>query len=246
MKVLSPLEKVKLYVEKHTKLTEEAKLKMRKLNPGPTITISRETGIGAEVISEKLIEFIKKHSKEEKTEWVYFDKNLIKKVLEDHNLPARLDKFMTEKETSTMNSMFNELLGIHPSRLKLYHKISKTIYQLAELGNVIIVGRGGNIITSNLDNAYHVRLVAPLNMRVENAQKLYNFDKKTTFNFIKKEDKVRKELVKKYYHKNIDDPLLYHLTINTNLLSFDDIAEIIGQLVIKRFPKLFDISNSFI
>ena len=42
-----------------------------------------------------------------------------------------------------------------------------------------------------------------------------------------------------YYHKDIDDPLLYHSTINTNLLLFDIIAEIIDQLVVKRFPKMF-------
>ena len=149
-------------------------------------------------------------------------------------------KFMSEEKTSIMNSMLNELLGIHPSRLKLYHKLSKTIYQLAELGNVIIVGRGGNIITASLPNAYHVRLVAPLNLRVENAQKLYGFDKKETYHFIKREDNSRKELIKKYYHKNIDDPLLYHLTINTNLLSFDDVAEIIAKLVIKKFPNKFN------
>lgn len=238
-KTLTPLEKVRLYIEAHTKLSEEAKIKMRKLNPGPAITISRETGIGAEVISEKLIQYFKKHSKDNLSEWAYFDKNLIKKVLEDNHLPDRLNKFMTEKEISTMDSMFNELLGIYPSKLKLYHKISKTIYQLAELGNVIIVGRGGNIITANLPNAYHIRLVAPLKLRVGTAQKLYGYDKKTTYNFIKKEDKARRDHIKKYYHKDIDDPLLYHLTINTNLLSFDDIAEIIGQLVTRRFPNMF-------
>ena len=78
-KTLTPLEKVRLYIEAHTKLSEEAKIKMRKLNPGPAITISRETGIGAEVISEKLIQYFKKHSKDNLSEWAYFDKNLIKK-----------------------------------------------------------------------------------------------------------------------------------------------------------------------
>ena len=216
MKVMTPIEKVRLYIEKHTELSETEKIKIRKKNPGPTITISRETGIGAETICKKLIEYFK----DDKSDWIYFDKNLITKVLEDHNLPERLNKFMTEEKISTMNSMMNELLGIHPSRLKLHHKITKTIYQLAELGNVIIVGRGANIITSELQNAYHIRLVAPLNSRVENAQKLYGFDKRKTFNFIKREDKSRKEHIKKYFHKNIDDPHLYHLTINfigTNL-----------------------------
>lgn len=234
MKVLTPIEKVRLYIEKHTDLTESEITQLRKESPGPTITISRETGIGAGIICEKLIEYFKANIKESKSDWVYFDKNLITKVLEDHNLPDRLNKFMTEAETSTMNSMMNELLGIHPPRLKLYHKITKTIYQLAELGNVIIVGRGANIITAELKNAYHIRLVAPLNSRVENAQKLYGFDKHKTYNFIKREDKSRKEHIKKYFHKNIDDPHLYHLTVNTDLLTSDMVGNLIGDLIVRR------------
>jgi len=67
MRVLGAYEKARIYIEQHTELSEEAKLKIRKLNPGPTITISRETGIGAEKICEKLITFIQNYSKLFKT-----------------------------------------------------------------------------------------------------------------------------------------------------------------------------------
>jgi len=241
MRVLGAYEKARLYIEQHTELSEEAKLKVRKLNPGPTISISRETGIGAEKICEKLITFFQSYSKEESCDWAYFDKNLISRVIQDHNLPERLIKFMTDENTTTMNSMINELLGLQPSRLKLLHKTSETVYQLAELGNVILVGRGGNLITANLKNAFHIRLVAPLNDRINNAVELYNFSKKESAVFINKEDKSRKDFIFKHYHKNITDPLLYHLTLNTSLLSFEDVAETIGNIVIKRFPLMFKV-----
>lgn len=241
MRVLGAYEKARIYIEKHTELSEQEKIKIRKLNPGPTITISRETGIGAEKICEKLISYFKNYSKSESPDWTYFDKSLINKVLEDHNLPERLSKFMTEEKTSVMNSMMNELLALQPSKLKLINKTAKTVYQIAELGNVIIVGRAANIITSKLKNTFHVRLVAPLNERIKNAQKLYNLSRIESQKFLTKEDKSRKEFIFKHYHKNIDDPLLYHLTLNTSLLSFEEVAEIIGGIVVKRFPKMFDV-----
>lgn len=241
MRVLGAYEKARIYIEKHTELSEKEKIKIRKLNPGPTITISREAGIGAEKICEKLISYFKNYSKNESSDWTFFDKSLINKVLDDHHLPKRLSKFMTEEKTSVMNSMMNELLALQPSKLKLINKTSKTVYQIAELGNVIIVGRAGNLIAAKLKNTFHVRLVAPLNERVKNAQKLYDLSKTESQKFLNKEDKSRKEFILKHYHKNIDDPLLYHLTLNTSLLTFEEVAEIIGGIVVKRFPQMFEV-----
>ncbi|MBU0474819.1 MAG: cytidylate kinase-like family protein [Bacteroidetes bacterium] len=244
MRILGAYEKARIYIEQHTQLSDLDKLKMRKRNPGPTITISRETGIGAERICEELIKYFEFTSKEDTYDWAYFDKDLIAKVIEQHDLPNRLSKFMTNEQNSTMNLMLNELLGLQPSRLKLIHKTAETIYQLAELGNAIIVGRASNLITAKLKNTFHVRLVAPLNDRIKNAQLLYHKDKKEITEFIKMEDRLRSDFVHKYYHKDIANPLLYHLVINTSLLSFEDIAETIACNVVKKFPKMFELSHN--
>ena len=62
---------------------------------------------------------------------------------------------------------------------------------------------------------------------------------KKAADFIKKEDKVRKEYILKHFHKDIDDPLNFHLVLNTHLLSIDEIAYIISDAVIKKFPNNF-------
>jgi len=224
-------EKARHYIETSTRATEEAKLLKKKLHPGPCITLSRQTGVGAELICEKIIEFFKMYNIDEESNWGFFDKRLIEKVIEDHGLPSSYYKYLDVEVRSQMNEFFGEIFGVAPSKMKLLHKTTETIYHLGEFGNVIIVGRGSNIITSNLKNAFHVRLVAPIHDRIENCRQLYGMSKKEAEDFIKHEDKERKEYLKNYFHRDIENPLLYHIVINTHLHTFEEVAQIIGRMV---------------
>jgi cytidylate kinase len=243
MKVLGSYEKARIYIGQHYSDSAESKLLKRRLNPGPIITISRETATGAVVVCERLAEYFNLRAKEEYNDWTYFDRGLIEKVMEDHHLPDHFRKLLDEEKPARIDTWFGEILGITPSKLSLLHKTSHTILRLADLGNVIVVGRGSNIITSKLPQSFHVRLVAPLNFRIENAMNLYKLTRKKAAEFIKEEDDARRNYILKYFHKNIEDPLLYHLVINTDLLSFDEIAELIGHCVIIRFPHFFKTKN---
>ncbi|MBI1939443.1 MAG: cytidylate kinase-like family protein [Ignavibacteriales bacterium] len=241
MKILSAYEKARVYIDKQS--AEDEKTRKRKLNPGPTITLSRETGIGATEICEKLVEHLNQNAVEDYNDWAYFDRDLIEKVMRDHNLPEHFRKFLYEEKSHRFDSWVGELIGVNPSKLLLLHKTAQTILKLAEYGNVIIVGRGANIITSNSANTFHVRLAAPLNYRIENAMRLYHLNHKIASDFIRSEDDARKDYIWKYFHKDIDDPLLYHSVINTNLLKAEEIAGMIAHCVVSRFPKFFSRTN---
>ncbi|MEW6652405.1 MAG: cytidylate kinase-like family protein [Bacteroidota bacterium] len=238
MKNITAYERARFYIEKNSE--EDFRTQKRKQNPGPVITISRETGIGAGIICKKLTEYFNSRALEQYDDWTYFDKNLIERVMQDHNLPDHFKKTLSEEKPAKMDAWFSEMLGISPSRLSLLHKTSNTIKKLSDFGNVIFVGRGANIITAKYENAFHIRLVAPVSYRIETSMELYQLDKKTAAEFIKREDEARKVYILKYFHKNIEDPLLYHVIINTYLLSFDEIAAMIGQCVVKRFPRYFN------
>jgi cytidylate kinase len=239
MKVLGSYEKARLYIEAHTSSEFDPIVQIRNINPGPCITISRETGIGAEKICELLIDFLQTRSESLYRNWAYFDKNLIEKVLADHDLPSYFSSFLEDERSSIIDNMFAEILKVHPSNLKLLHKTSQTILKVAKYGNVIIIGRGSNIITSELKNSFHVRLVAPQKFRISNAMQLYNMDRKTASHFVECEDKARKEFLKKYFHRDIEDPKNYHLVLNTYLMGFEEIAETIGNIIIRKYPYAF-------
>ncbi len=241
MNVLGPLERAKHYIDHQSKLTETAD--KSKLPQGPCVTISRETGAGADKVSEKLVEFFDKFYTNTHAHWTVFDKNLIEKVLQDHHLPQRLSELMGEQKYSGIKSMMGELLVGQPGIWTLVHKTTETILQLAQMGNVIVVDRGANVITGALKTAFHVRLVAPMEDRISHIMALFNYDKKEAIDYIKKEDEDRKEYLSTYFHRDINDPLLYHMVINTKMINDEEAAKIIGNAVLSKFPKLFAIGD---
>jgi hypothetical protein len=163
-----------------------------------------------------------------------FDRNLVERVLEDHHLPQRLAKFMPENQASEISDTIDELCGLHPPSWLLVRQTAETILRLAKLGNVIIIGRGANIITAKLKSVFHVRLVASLEARVRHIEEKDRLDRKAALEFIHREDRGRKRYLKKHYQKDINDPLLYHLTINTDLINYERAARLIADTPMQK------------
>jgi cytidylate kinase len=192
------------------------------------VTISRQAGAGAHVVAQKLGEYLETHS----SRWAVFDRNLVEKVLEDHHLPTRLAKFMPEDRVSNIQDTMDELFGLHPPTSTLVQKISETILHLAELGNVILIGRGANVVTGKFDNIFHVRLVGSLEKRAAYLQKEKQLEGKAALKFLHDEDRGRRRYLKRYFQQDIDNPLLYHMVLNTDLVGYDGAAQIIGNVLL--------------
>ncbi len=195
------------------------------------VTISRQAGCGASAVAQKLADCLQSRTHAEGAQWTVFDRNLVEKVLEEHNLPERLAKFMPENWISEIEDTIDELFGLHPPSWILVRQTAETILRLAKLGNVIIIGRGSNIITAKLDSVFHVRLVAPLEKRVQHIQEIDHLERKAALEFIHREDKGRQRYIRRYYKKDINDPQLYHLVINTGLMGYEGAARIISDAV---------------
>lgn len=192
------------------------------------ITISRQTGSGGHTVAQKLADYLQVQQPAGSRPWMVFDRNLVEKVLEDHNLPARLAKFMPEDRISQVSDTMDELFGLHPPSWILVRKTSETILHLAQLGHVIVIGRGANVITRKLPHLLHVRLVGSLEIRVKRLQELGGLDHREALRVAEREDRARARYVKQFFDKNIDDPLLYHMVINTDLISSDEAARMIA------------------
>ena len=229
-------EKSKRYIESHTEKSDKPFIKKEVY---PCITISRQTGAGSNPVCEKLIQIMDEYSEPEGVKWAFFDRNLIEKVLEDYNLPKQISEFMREGKYKHLNAVVYEMLGLKPSEWTLVHKTTDTILQLARMGNVVIVGRGANVITAKLKNTFHVRLIASLEKRIEHIKVLMDMNEKEALAHIKQEDENRKKYLKSYFHVDPDDPLLYHMTVNTDLLTHKGTAYLIAEAVVLKFSNLF-------
>ena len=236
MIVKGAFEKARMYIESRCRESEDNPKIMKS---GPCITISREAGAGADSVSEELINYFKPLSNTCLHPWTVFDKNLIEKIIEDNHLPEKLSRYFVEDKLSDIKSTVNELLGIHPSSWVLINKTTNTILQLAQIGNVIIVGRGGNFITMNLKNTFHVRLIAPWENRIKHIREIQGVTRKEAVDFILKEDTARNNYIKKYFNKDVTELNSYHLIINTGFMSYKKAARVIGETVIEMYPNLF-------
>ncbi|MBA4418530.1 MAG: hypothetical protein C0392_11580 [Syntrophus sp. (in: bacteria)] len=202
----------------------------------PAITISRAEGAGGLTVASDLADYLQTHTVSHEV-WTVFSQHLVAKVLEEHNLHKRVGDFMKEGHKGMLTDAFEEFLGLHPSTWTLVEKTNATILRLAQIGNVILVGRGGNIVTMELPTVFHVRLVGSLEKRIEQAQKVLGLDQKSAINYIKKKDAGRRRYLKDNFDKDIDDPLLYHIIINTDLVRYDEAARLIGDEMIRRYKQ---------
>ena len=223
------IKKTRSFIERQLEKKEKSEAPAK-----PTITIARQEGAGGLTVASNLVSYLEQHTASRET-WTVFSQHLVAKVLEEHKHQKHIGNFMKEDHKGSLRDALEEFIGLHPSTWTLVQQTNATILHLAQIGNVILVGRGANIVTAELDTVFHVFLVGSFDTRVEQAQKVFNLDHKAAINYIKKKDEARRRYVKDNFDKDINDPLLYHVVINTDLVNHDDAARMIGNEVIKRF-----------
>ena len=232
MEQSSALEKCLVYIG--TQL-EPGGAPKRLKTPQPAVTISRQTGAGGMPVADDLAEYLQTHGPKTQRPWTVFDKNLVEQVLVEHNLPKELAQFMPEDRVSQIRDMVEEFLGLHPPSWTLLRQTVETILHLAETGNVILVGHASNVITAQMDNVFHVRLVGSEQVRVKLVEEYYNLDHKSALAFMKRQDIGRRRFLKKYFNQDIDNPMLYHLVINTDRVPYSEATRLIGDAVLRKF-----------
>jgi cytidylate kinase len=238
----SPLQAFSSYLSSQAAAQEKASQAQQ-----PSITISRETGSGAVTIAQMLVEQLNAASKSpgNTAGWMVFDRNLAKQVLTDHELPQNWERFVVEDARLPVEAIVEELLGLHPTQWTLVQHTTKTILRIASLGRAILVGRGAEAITSRLPFVFHVRLVAPLENRIQHASRYYNLTEEDAAKMIKEADHARRRYLRRYFDADVDDPLLYDVVLNTGRLGFVQTAELIAQAAMGQYAEFLKTRPSY-
>ncbi|HEY0792615.1 MAG TPA: cytidylate kinase-like family protein [Chthoniobacterales bacterium] len=203
--------------------------------PRLALTISRETGAGAVTVAQLVADLLQQTEKAAGAKpWAVFDANLAEQVLADHNLPLRLERFMTEDARLPAESVVEEVLGLHPPHWTLVQHTTDTILRLAAMGNAILVGRGSSVIAARMHHVFHVRLVAPVTDRIAHVASYYHLDEPEASKLVRNKDEGRRRYLRRYFNAEIDDATLYDLTLNTGRLGVARTAQIIAEAAQKH------------
>jgi len=198
------------------------------------VAICSQTGSGALGIAEKLAGHLQTTGAATNPPWQVFAKGLMAKVLEDHHLPTRLAKFLPEDARGEVDEVLDELLGLHPPSWVVVEQTVETILNLAQTGNVILVGWGACAVTAHLPYVFHVRLVSSLERRIARIQARENLSRKAAEAFIERSDRGRARYLRKHFRQEISNVLLYGLTVNTDRFSDAEVIQLIGNAVLQR------------
>lgn len=114
------------------------------------------------------------------------------------------------------SGLFSPLVPPISASLESYvHMVGLVIRGLAREGNVLIVGRGGQVLLKSHPGALHLQIVAPLDPRVQVVMERAKLDKRSAQNRVRTSDRARFDYIRRYYGVDWLDPTLYHLTINS-------------------------------
>jgi len=105
---------------------------------------------------------------------------------------------------------------------------SAVIRDLAHAGNVVIIGRGSNLILKDVPEALHVGLVTPPELRIRTIVERENLSWKQAEKYAMDTEKARVIYYKKFFKVDPISPHMYHMILNTEILDTDTAAEIVA------------------
>ncbi len=105
--------------------------------------------------------------------------------------------------------------------------LKSIIKELASNQSIVIRGRGSQFILMDYPGAFHVLVVAPLEIRVKSIMENLNLDGEAADKEIARSDSSHCEFIRRYFQAELEDPVNYDLVINTGHLDFETAASII-------------------
>ena len=210
------------------------KAEPKKVKKLPFITISRETGCGAVDIAKLLI----KEFELRREKWKYIDKDVLFDSAKKLKLDSSKINYVFEAKTrSHADEILSALSNKYYKSDKVVRKtIADVVTHFAKNGRVIIVGRAGAAITANMKKSMHIRLIAPVNWRIDSLMKRSNKSDDETTRYIVDGDKKREKLMTFFCEKK-SKAMCFDLTINCAKFSKKQIVDIIINAVEQRKLK---------
>ena len=130
-----------------------------------------------------------------------------------------LTSYLTEEFENVNSKTFLE----NPHEIDehmLFESINKTIHELSESGDIILVGRGAHILLKDNPKALRVGIISDWEDRINNIMEREKIDKKTAEEKILNRDQSRRDYFKRFFEiDNPDDPKHYHIVINASDMS---------------------------
>lgn len=211
----------------------------------PVITMSRQVGSGSLELAQRLCSELN---------LVAFDKHMMLQVASEVGLPPEqiIDYSEAEYERrGFLDELFRRSRSVAEFSLWVgspgsgYERrpwifderdaigmVRATIQAAYKRGNVLIIGRGGQVILEGKPDVLHLRIVAPLEDRLARLEAQQNMTPAQARRYLEEIDESTAGYLRAYHGVSPDDPMLYHLILNTGKLGIEGACALVKKALL--------------
>ena len=200
-------------------------------NPGPVITISRYFGCPANMCANDLADLLTEMEGVQNNPWKVISKEILEEAAKELGLTPEKIEFVFKFEKRTAVDEILEALSskYYKSERKIKNTIKEVISSIGEQGRVIIVGRGGAAILKDVPNSLHVKLIAPLDYRVNGVSKRHEIIHYEARKLAEEMDKKRAQLRMDLAGRKME-LVDYDLIFNCEKFKVDEIVKTVAKV----------------
>jgi cytidylate kinase len=197
--------------------------------PHPVVTISRERGSGGSRIAELVAR---------RLGYTLLHRDLIDRICHSSGTRRHILESLDEHAKSQFAIWCDSMVAQRYTDAHDYVRLLlETIYSVAELGGVVVVGRGANFIVGP-ERGLHVRVVAPRERRIQRLVDHERLNRREAAREIDARDHERAEFIRSVYVRDIADASGYDLVVNTGAIPFDEATMLIVGAAREKFQRI--------
>jgi CMP/dCMP kinase len=205
------------------------------------ITISRQYGSGGREIAARVCDLLG---------YRYLDKQLIIKTALEAGL-SQLEMLEFREESPNARNFIERLLMPGPPAAaeitmhrpadgeeealtlemldsdKCRSLVRSVIHAEYKDGNAVIVGRGGQAVLQGLPGTLHVLVQASMPARILRIQQLEDIGMEQAYHSALEHDRVTARYLDRVFGVRWDDPMVYHMELNSSKVGIEQAARII-------------------
>jgi cytidylate kinase len=194
------------------------------------VTISREYGSGGGEIAARLAQ---------RLGWQLIDHDIVERVALEMGVSQEEAEARDEQAEGLLSRILNSMQGIDPAlmasaspailqadAIAYRQALSKVVEAAVAKGHVVIVGRASQVLLGQRRDVFHLRVVAPFEMRVAYVVNREGLNQVEARSRIQMKDKDRARYLQMEYHENPADAHLYDLVVNTAVIDLDGAVDI--------------------
>lgn len=195
------------------------------------VAIARERGAMGEIVAKELAK---------QMNYRFVDKRIVEERLEALGLSEKNRQSFDEKKPG--------FFAAFTSAMDDYIRCLKNIlFEEAIQGNCVFLGRGCQFLFKDIPGTVLIRLVAPLETRIQRVKEHMGLDDRSARLEVTHKDRDREQFNEHFFDVGWKNPENYHLTINTEGIAASDIVGIIKETIAIRIkPEAIPVGQAML